>query len=161
MSRYVKTLGYGLAKSRSRSPSISLQKLIDSAKTAAFFEEVKHAYAVSDDEAIEAARLLSKSPRERKRTYVEGGAVSAVAAPVIQGLGRGIEAGVDARRGARLHVARKAFRNTTRGGVARAALTGGLGAIAISAGREGIQLQRAREKYHRFLEQHDGAAHKA
>jgi hypothetical protein len=145
-----KTIFAGIAKARKGSPAISLQTLIDRAKRASLFETIKVA-SVSDDEALDAAKRLSKPPSARQ--HVEAGAVTGALAPAIQAVGRGAKALVDAKHG-RVGEARKAFMDTTKGGLVQAALGGGLTGAGISLSREGLRTQQARKTYQKYLQQH-------
>lgn len=140
----------GIAKSRRGSPAIGLQTLIDRAvgkKRPGIVKESE----VSDEEALEAAELLSK--KRSPFRYLDAGAVSGALSPAIQAAGRGTQALVDAKKG-RWGAARRALTDTSKGELAKNVLQGTLFGSGIAAAREGVQLSRAKNTYENFLKQH-------
>jgi hydrogenase maturation factor len=130
------------------------QTILDRTKRAAFFDEIVK-WAVSDEEALDAAKLLTK-PRGF-RQHAEVGAITGTLAPAFQAAGRVTKAVVDAKQG-RLGAARKALVDTTRGGLAQAVVGGGLTGSGLSFAREGLQVRAAKDTYRKFMEQRKGKA---
>lgn len=147
----------GIAKSRKGRPSISLQTIIDRVTKKAMLEELlkwaEEGGTVSAEEALEAAKELSKTPRERAQKHLERGIVPAILAPGIHAAGRATRAAIDAKKG-RWGAAAKAMKDTTKGGVAQSALQGGLVGAGLSLSHEGIAVAKAKDTYNDFLKQH-------
>ncbi len=160
--RFKSTAVRGIGKTRSGSPTIGLQTLIDrtmeQTKRAAFFDELRWKIAeeddgeVSPDEALHAARILSRPKAVMVRKHVERGLVPAALAPGIAATSRGVKAFVDAKRG-RGASAMRAVKDTTKGGVLADMVRGGLVGSGISLGTHGLRKQRARETYEKFIRQ--------
>lgn len=106
---------------------------------------------VDPEEALEAAKYLSK--KRGPREHIESGAVSAAINPVIQATAKATKAAIDAKKG-RWGAAKQSLKGITKGDVASQAVSGGLFGAGISAGREGLRLQKARDTYEDFLKQH-------
>lgn len=120
---------------------------------AAFFEMASK-IAVSDEEAVDAAKMLSENPRSRARKYVDAGVVGGALNPAVDAAGHFAKGLADAAPGARVAGGKATVgKELTRGGLARSATRGLLGGMVIQAGREGMQLRRAKDTYHRFMEE--------
>lgn len=144
-----KTLIKGLGKSRAGAPSIGLQRLIEKTKMAAFSDTVKQ--AVSEDEALDAAKMLSVDKKTRLRRYAEGGAIGGVAYPGIAAAGEA--AGALASHGpGKLRAAGAAVRATLkRPDLAKSVTRGVLGGGGVQAIREGVELGRAKKTVSNFV----------
>lgn len=150
-----KTLVHGLSKSRKGKPSISFQTLVDRTKMSAFFGTIKAA-AVDDMVALDAAKRLAESPRERTARTLETGALTATAAPAAAAVARGVKGAIDAKKG-RWGAARAALRDTTKGGVASDAIRGGMAGMVIGSGRDTLETARAKRTVRKYLDQHKGS----
>lgn len=140
-----KTLSRGLSKTRSGSPSISIQKLIN----AGFSDRIKK--AVSEDDALDAAKMLSTKGRARR--YVEGGVIGGAAYPLTAAAGE--VAGALAGHGSgKLRAAGAAAKATfKRPELAKSVTRGALGGGVIQAVREGVELGRAKNTVRSFVEE--------
>lgn len=141
----------GLGKTRTGSIPVNIAKLVERTKSAAFTERVKQAL-VSDEEALEAARLLSSKGKARK--YVEGGVIGGALSPAVS-FGGNLAESV-ARKGFNRRALASATAETfskprLAGSVARGALGGGV----IQAVREGVELGKAKRTVREFLKQHN------
>lgn len=145
-----KTLARGLSKTRSGSPSISLQSLIDRSKQAGFSDRIKK--AVSEEEAIEAARRLSENRKNRVRRYVESGTIGGAAYPIISAAGEA--AGALAGRGPGRFAAagRAAAKVMNRTDLAKNVTRGMLGGGGVQAMREGVELGKAKKTVSSFID---------
>lgn len=146
-----KTILKGLGKTRVGSLPIDITKLIERTKQTGFADRIKK--AVSDDEALEAARLLTQKRKGRLHRYAESGAIGALANPAIRAVGRGVEAAVGAPKGMgawRGGFARAAMKNVNRGELARQLTEGGLAGGGVQAIREGVELGKAKKTVQRF-----------
>jgi hypothetical protein len=154
---YKSTAIRGIGKSRKGSPTIGLQTLIDRSqerrKLSAFFDEMWKLSDITSEKALEAAKRLSESPKERAIRHTEAGVIPAAMGPALSAVARGTKALVNAKKG-RWSAARKAIRNTTKGDVAADTIRGGLFGAGLSVSREGLQLARARDTYEDFMKQH-------
>lgn len=159
-----KSLKPGVAKSRRGKPSIGMDALARSdvhrAKMAAFAEELSALKTsqqymdrlVDDNEALDAARRISKPPDVR--SYAETAGVFGAANPMIGALGRSVKGAIDAPRGKRMVGALKGLKNISKGGLFSEAATGAVSGGGIKATMEGLELQRAKNKVRSFLKQH-------
>lgn len=142
-----KTLTHGLGKTRSGSPSIGIQALIEKSRQKGFADRIKK--AVSDDEALDAAKLLSNKGRARR--YAEGAGIAATVNPVMRMVGKGVEAAANARGGGRAGMARAAIKGITRGELSRHVVEGALAGGGVQAIREGVELGKARKTVKNFV----------
>lgn len=147
-----KTLVRGLSKTRTGRPPISLQGLIEKSRLSGFSDRIKK--AVSEYEALDAAKRLSEGRKSRLRRYAEGGAIGGMANPVLRAVGRGVEAAVNAPTGSRVGKAVAAIRGTTRGELARHLTEGALAGGGVQAIREGVELGRAKKTVKQFIDNH-------
>lgn len=125
---------------------------------AAFVDELQK-IAVSEEEALDAAKLLSQDPRSRVRKYVDAGAVGAVLNPAVDTTGHFVKGFVDTNGGLKARLAGGASeigKKMTLGEAARGVHRGLFGGMAVQAGREGFQLHRAQDTYQRFMREHGG-----
>lgn len=149
-----KTLAHGLSKSRSGSPSIGIHELIERSRQKGFGDRLKK--AVDEDEAMDAAKLLSEKGRTRR--YAEGGAIGGIAAPLVSAAG-------EAARGFAAHVGQGKVRAALEAGkaalkgpeLAKAVTSGALGGGVIQAVREGVELGKAKRKVQDFINERRGA----
>lgn len=109
--------------------------------------------AVSADDALEAARTLSEDKRTKMQRYADTSAVGAVASPLVDVTGRATKAFGDAQRGARMSSALHAIRGTSKGDIAKSMTQGILAAGAVQAAREGVSARRAKDTFHKFMQQ--------
>jgi len=150
-----KTLARGLSKTRSGSPSIGIHELIERSKQQGFADGVKK--AVSEDEALDAAKMLSTKGRTRR--YVEGAAIGAAVNPAMRAIGRGVEAATNAPRGMgswRAGLARAAVKGVSRGELTRHVVEGGLAGGGVQAIREGVELGKAKKTVRNFISERSG-----
>lgn len=143
-------------KSRKGSLPISIANLT---KQAAFFDELTKLAtgAVSDEEAIDAAKQLSVDPRTRARRYVESGVVGGALNPLVNASGefaKNFTEHQGSLKARALHGVAGAAKKLGKGEVAGTATKGLLGGMAVQAGREGLRLQEAKDTYRRFMQQH-------
>lgn len=150
-----------LGRSRKGSPLIGLGKLVrrtmgkhsQDAMWLAFFDQVK--LAVSEEEALEAAKALSESRRSRLNRYGTGAAIGAASYPMVSLAGEAVKGFVAAPKHHRLRGALKSVRQATDlPDVAKNVTRGTLGAGAVQALRENVQLQSAKKTYEDFLREH-------
>lgn len=108
--------------------------------------------AVSDEEALEAARALSEPPSSRARRYAQGAGVGAVASPAMEVAGNAAKAlaGGKGVRGAAA-AAKDSLRKTE---LARFVTKGVLGGGAVQAMRENVQLSSAKKTVEDYLKEH-------
>jgi hypothetical protein len=103
-----------------------------------------------------ASKELKKPLGKRVMGHAEAGAISAAASPVVQAMGRGLKGFINGatnesgekmtRRAAAMH----GIHGTTKGDIASSALVSGLGVGILSAGRDGLQLGRAKKTVHDY-----------
>jgi hypothetical protein len=124
------------------------------------FASEMHKIAVSEEEALDAARIISQDPRSRARKYFDAGAVGAALNPFVDASGHAVKGFVETpgsfkqrARGA----AREVRLKSTRGEVARTMHRGLFGGMALQAGREGLQARRAKDTVDRFLRENRGS----
>lgn len=121
-----------------------------------FFDEVK--LAVSEEEALDAAKTLSESRRSRLVRYGTGAAIGSTSYPVVGLAGEAVKGFVAAPKGQRLKGATKGLRDAANlPDIAKSVTRGALGASAVQALRENVQLQSAKKTYKDFLRQHGAA----
>lgn len=123
---------------------------------AAFADELQK-IAVSEEEAVDAAKLISQDPRSRARKYLDAGVVGGVLNPAVGASGHFVKGFVDTKGGLRQRLAGGAKEfgtKATLGEAARGAHTGFFGGMAVQAGREGIQARRAKDTVDQFLREH-------
>jgi hypothetical protein len=119
-----------------------------------FFDEMK--LAVSEEEALEAAKALSEPERQRTKRYAISGAIGGVASPVIGFAGEAAKA-LAGPKGGRLSGVVKAFHaERALPELSKNVTKGVLGGGAVQALREHVQLQEAKKKYQDFLKEHEG-----
>lgn len=145
-----KTLARGLSKTRSGSPSIGIHELIEASKSKGFADRMKK--AVSEDEALDAAKMLSVKGRARR--YAEGAAIGGITYPVVSAAGE-LAKGVTAHTGsgkvkAGITAARAAL---ARPEVAKSLTRGALGGGVIQAVREGVELGKAKKTVRSFIDE--------
>lgn len=145
----------GMGVSRSGRPVLGLQTLID--RIQGKKPQRYKLSGVSLEEAELAAQTLQKG-QGRVQRFRDAVAVGSAGSPLVRGMGRAMEAGVNAPRGQRLRHAATAFAKTNRGELARHVVEGGLGGAAVNASREGLELGRARRKAMDFLRSDKTAA---
>lgn len=159
LNRTVKTLAKGLSKTRSGSSPVGIQTLINRATHQGFSDRIKK--AVSDEEALEAAKLLTtRRGPGRVRRYAEGAVAGGFASPVIRAIGRATEAAVGAPMGTglrRVGLARAAAKATSRGEIARHVAEGTLAGGGVRALRDEFEVGRAKKTVKKFLDLHSGA----
>lgn len=123
---------------------------------ASFFDEVK--VAVSEEEAVDAAKALSESRRSRLKRYGQGALIGATAYPVVGVTGEAVRGFVAAPKGQRLRGAAASVRDASRlSNLAGSVTRGALGAGAVQALRENVELQSAKKTYKDFLREHGAA----
>jgi len=121
-----------------------------------FFDEVK--LAVSEEEALDAAKALSESRRSRLKRYGQGAAIGSVSYPAVGLAGEAVKGLVAAPKGQRLKGAVKGLRDAANlPDMAKNVTRGALGASAVQALRENVQLQSAKKTYEDFLREHGAA----
>jgi len=115
----------------------------------AFVESVK--VAVSDEDALEAAKALSESTGSRARRYAQGAGIGAVASPAMEVAGNAAKA---LAGGKGLRGAASAARDTVRKPeLARFVTKGVLGGGAVQAVRENVQLSNAKKTVSDYLKE--------
>jgi hypothetical protein len=146
----IKTLARGLSKTRLGSPSIGIHNLIEASKRKGFLDRIKK--AVSEDEALDAAKMLSTKGRLRR--YVEGGLIGGMSYPVISAASEAAK-GFTAHSGpGKLRAARAAARAVLKGPeIAKSVTRGVMGGGVIQAVREGIELGRAKKTVRQFIDE--------
>ncbi len=137
-------------KTRMGKLPINIEALMKKAQAHGFLDELSK-LAVSDDEAIEAAKELSINPKSRAKAYADSTMVGGTLAPAIDAIGRMGKAVGDAKGGKRLAAGRAAIKAMTGGDVLKSALVGGLGGTSVQAGREGVSFQHAKKTYKKFM----------
>lgn len=148
-----KTLMPGIAKSRSGSPSIGLQTLIDRTKMSAFSDELTK---LSEDpptraEVSTATKELKKPVGKRLLNPLEGGVIAGAASPGVQALGRGLKGAINGAKNeageqmTRRAAAMQGIRGTTKGDIASSALVSALGVSALAMGRDAMQVHHAKK----------------
>lgn len=150
-----------LGRSRKGKPPIGLGKLVErtmekkcqDAQWSAFFDAVKT--AVSEEEAIDAAKALSESRQRRMKRYGTGAAIGATSYPAVGLTGEAVKGFVAGPKGGRVQSALKAVRQAAAAPeIAKNITRGALGASAVQALRENVQLQDAKKTYRTFLQEH-------
>ena len=111
----------------------------------------KLANGVSADEALESAKVLSESKRSKLRRYVDAGVVGGALTPGVELAGQFAEHAGNATKN-RVAAGLKGAR-LTKGQLAKSVTRGVLGGAAVRAGQEGLQTQRAKDTYRRFMQQ--------
>jgi hypothetical protein len=153
-----------LGRSRKGKPTIGLGKLVErtmekkcqDALWSSFFETVK--IAVSEEEAIDAAKALSESKQRRLKRYGMGAVIGATSYPAVGLVGEAVKGYVAGSSGGRLRGAANAVRQAaTAPELAKNITRGALGAGAVQALRENVQLQDAKKTYRSFLQEHGAA----
>lgn len=151
----------GVGASRVGRPSISLQTLIDRVPGNVRRKKLA-ALAPSVEDAEQAAQVLQRS-RGRMSRYRDAMIAGGTLRPLVRGIGNAVESAVAAPRGQRFSAA---LRGTVAGGkdvkgfsaafrkpqLARDVVEGGLGGAVVNAGREGLELGRARRTAQAFLQ---------
>jgi hypothetical protein len=150
-----KTLNRGLSKTRSGSPSISIQSLADAMANKGFGDRIKK--AVSDDEALDAAKMLSQKGRVRR--YAEHGAIGGLAYPIIGAAGDAAGRVAEHAGSGKLRAAGTAARAALRApelvkNVTRGVLSGGV----VQAAREGVEVGKAKKTVRSFIEERKTAS---
>jgi hypothetical protein len=129
---------------------VGIKKLIERSYQSGFADRIKK--AVSDDEALEAARLLSKKGRVRR--YVEGGAIGGATYPLVSAAGEAAKGFVahsgQGRVRAAAHAAKAVLKSPE---VAKSVTRGVLGGGVIQGVREGVELGRAKNTVDGFLKE--------
>lgn len=155
---------HGLGTTRKGRPSISLQTIIDRV------HRPKKA-AVSVEDAEQAVQVLERS-RGRGKRYRDMIATGGVLKPAVRAVGSAVEAGLTAPKGGRFRAMWrgatdaagkevKGIRGTNLPRTARDVVEGGLGGAVVNAGREGLELGRARRTAREFLSDKTAAAFEA
>ncbi len=148
MSMKNKTLAKGLSKTRRLSPSISLQTIIERAKQSDFAVYKKLA-GISDEEAMDAAKVVSTPTAKRLKRYSTGATIGAVTAPVIRMAGDVAESA--AAGGGRRGIVAAAGKALARPSLAKEVVRGiGTGA-GVQAVREGVETRQAKKTVNTFL----------
>lgn len=158
-----KALKHGVSKTRRGKTPVGIDALaqgeVRRAKLSAFAAELaalktaqSYERLIDDEEALDAAKRLSRKPDIRN--YTETAGVFGAANPVIGALGRAVKGAVNAPRGRRLTGALKGVKDVTKGDLFSQAATGAASGGGISATMEGLELQRAKGKVRNFLKQH-------
>lgn len=143
----------GMAASRKGSPAIGLQTLIDRITG----QKRKLAAPVTLEQAEHAAGVLERG-RGRGARYRDAIAAGSTLRPFMRAAGNAVEAGLTAPRGQRLRAVVRGV-NDVKGlqaafkgpRLAREVVEGGVGGAVINAGREGLELGRARRQANAFL----------
>jgi hypothetical protein len=143
-----KTLARGLGKTRSGSPSIGIHELIERSKQKGFSDRLKH--AVSEDEALDAAKMLSVKGRARR--YAEGATIGGASYPLIAAAGEAAKTVAEHSGSGRLRAVGAAARGALKAPeVARSVTRGALGGGVIQAVREGVEMGRAKKTVKKFV----------
>ena len=133
-----------------------MEKKCQDAQWSAFFDAVK--IAVSEEEAIDAAKALSESRQRRMKRYGTGAAIGALSYPAVGIAGEAVKGFVAGPKGGRLRSAAKAVGQAAKAPeLAKNVTRGALGASAVQALRENVQLQDAKKTYQTFLKEHGAA----
>ena len=133
-----------------------MEKKCQDAFWASFFDTVK--VAVSEEEAIDAAKALSESKQRRLKRYGTGATIGALSYPAVGLTGEAVKGFVAGPKGGRLRSAFKAVREgATAPELAKSVTRGALGAGAVQALRENVQLQDAKKTYQSFLRERGAA----
>lgn len=140
----------GLSKTRTGSLPVGIKKLIERSHTSGFADRIKK--AVSEDDALDAAKLLSKKGRIRR--YVEGGAIGGATYPLVSAAGEAAK-GFAAHAGqgklrAAAHAAKSMLKTPE---VAKSVTRGVMGGGVIQGVREGVELGRAKSTVDGFLKE--------
>ncbi len=145
-----KTLARGLGKTRSGSPSIGIQALIEASKRKGFADRIKK--AVSEEEALDAAKMLSTKGRTRR--YAEGGLIGGTTYPLVSAAGE-MAKGVAAHSGSgKLRAGVTAARSALKGPeVAKSLTRGAFGGGVIQAVREGLEMGKAKKTVRQFVDE--------
>jgi hypothetical protein len=119
---------------------------------AAFVEEISK-LAVSEEEALEAAKALSESKQKRLQRYATSTGIGAVASPAISLAGH-TAAALASPRGQRMARLKDAYKGGVKSELAKNVTTGALSGGALQAVRENVQLSQAKKTYQDFLREH-------
>ncbi len=136
-----------MAASRKGRPAIGLQTLINRMQKKA---------EVSVEDAEQAAQVLQRS-RGRAVRYRDAMIAGGVFKPLAKGIGRAAESALTAPKGYRLQAAMHGYKDVKGGfhfktpGTVRDVIEGGFGGAAVNAGREGLEIGRARRKAEEFV----------
>lgn len=130
-----------------------MEKRCEDAFWSSFFGSVK--MAVSEEEAIEAARALSEDRKSRLKRYATGAGIGVTSYPFVNIASEAVKGFTAGAPGKRLSSAAKAVRAASSAPeLAKNVTRGGLGAGAVQALRENVQLQGAKKTYESFLREH-------
>jgi hypothetical protein len=143
------------SKSRKGAIPANIKTLTESAKLAAFMDELQKLANVIDDIAVQDAVAKLQKPRPW-RTIGQTATMAGLASPVISAGGKFVEGFVDTPGGIRTKALGGAGRvgTTTAGEMAAKSLTTGLGGGVIAAAKEGLDLHNARKTVRNYLGQH-------
>ena len=131
---------------------VGMQKRCEDARWAAFFDQAK--LAVSEEEALDAAKALSEARGKKLKRYGVGAAIGVTSYPAVAALGEGVKGFVAAPKGKRLQGALQGARKSIAAPeLAKNVTRGGFGATAVQALRENVQLQDAKKTYRAFLKE--------
>ena len=156
--------GRGLGASRVGRPTIGLQTIIDRLQANAPRRRKKLAAVPmppSVEDAEQAAQVLQRS-RGRGARYRDATLAGGALRPLVRGLANAAEAAASAPKGGRLRGALRGVKmqgkdvkgftgGLTRPQLARDFVEGGLGGAALNAGREGLEVGRAKRTARSFL----------
>lgn len=147
-----KTLAHGLSKTRKGSPSIGIHELIGKVRDG-FESRMKK--AVEEDEALDAAKLLSQKGRMRR--YAEGGAIGGITYPLVNAAGEAAKGfAAHAGQGKLRAAAHAAKAVLTKPELAKNITRGTLGGGVIQAVREGVEMGKAKRKVRDFISERTG-----
>lgn len=131
----------------------TLKKKASDPMWAAFIDELEK-ISVSEEEAIDAAKMLSESKRSRTKRYVQSAGVGAVATPLVSVAGDVAKA-VAGPKGQRMTAVKGVLREGfSRPELAKQVTRGIAGGGALQALRENVQLHQAKKTYSDFLREH-------
>jgi hypothetical protein len=131
----------------------ALKKRSSDATWSAFVSELSK-LAVSDDEALEAARLLSESRKSRLKRYTQSGVIGATTTPVVRYTAE-LAAAAASPKHQRVNALREATRKAfSRPEIAKHVTGGALGGGVIQGVRENVGLSQARRTYENYLKEH-------
>lgn len=146
-----------MAASRAGRPSIGLQTIIDRLQGNAHRRRKVAAVAPTVEDAEQAAQVLQRS-RGRLGRYRDAMLAGGALKPLVRGIGNAAEAAAVAPRGQRLRAAwrgvgsTKGFTTFAKPQLVRDVVEGGLGGAVVNAGREGLELGRAKRTARAFLQ---------
>lgn len=156
----------GIGASRVGRPSISLQTLIDRVPGNVRRKKLAAA-APSVEDAEQAAQVLQRS-RGRMSRYRDAMLAGGALRPIVRGVSNAVESAVAAPKGQRWRAALRGTVDASTGKdvkgfsavfrkpqLARDVVEGGLGGAVVNAGREGLELGRARRTAQAFLRDDD------